>query len=111
MKKTEEQRVCRRCRSIFMGRPEEFVCPTCTNNLERAEAKREKVRKQYAPPENPWLECLIQREGPTTVNVGGCQYTFRQNSEGHSVCLIKNPAHHKHLIKTGNYQPYDAAGL
>lgn len=104
------QKVCPRCRSIYMGKEQEPVCPTCQDNLVRADTKREKIRKQTEPPANPILECLIKREGPTTVNIGGCQYTFRQNQAGASVCLVTNPNHNKFLVRSGQYQPYVASG-
>lgn len=103
------QKVCPRCRSIYMGAASEMVCPTCQEGIKRASERAAKARRQTEPPENPVLECLIQREGTTVVPVGGCSYTFRPNSEGHSVCSVTNPAHHTYLLKTGHYQLYAGA--
>jgi|GEM_PF-4261287 len=101
------QKVCPRCRSIFMGTATEIVCPTCQEGIKRASERTAKVRRQTESPANPVLECMIQRDGGVTVvPVGGCSYTFKPNSEGRSVCSVTNPAHHTYLLKTGHYQSY-----
>lgn len=104
------QKVCPRCRSIYMGRETEPICPTCQDIIKRATIRQEKVRKQSESPENPLLQCLIQREGTTVVSIGGCHYTFRPNAAGDSVCSVTNPNHHKFLIRSGQYRPYVASG-
>ena len=104
----EENRVCKRCRSIFWGDQTECVCPTCLDTAKRADTKHQKINSQQQPPDQPLLRCLIQRPGITTVSVGGAVYTFTPNAEGHSVCKVTNPAHNKFLIKSGHYAAYEA---
>ena len=99
MKKNNENRVCKRCRSIFIGEPLEFICPTCLDSEKRAAVKKQKINAQQLPPQNPWIECLIQREGNTTAGFGGVAYLFRENSAGAKVCKVTNPAHHRNLLK------------
>jgi len=105
------QKVCPRCRTIFMGTASELTCMICNDSINRATARKARVHHQTQPPANPVLECLIKREGATIVHVGGCQYTFRPNDAGDSVCKITNPNHHKFLIKSGHYQPYIGSEL
>lgn len=100
------QKVCPRCRSIYAGTMDELVCPTCQASLKRADTRKAIIRKQNQNPINPWLECTIKREGPTTVSIGGCTYTFRTNEHGDSVCKIINNNHYKFLTKSGHYRPY-----
>jgi predicted amidophosphoribosyltransferase len=101
------QKVCPRCRSIFMSTTDELVCPTCTDSIKRAMTRKERVRKQSEPPENPWLQCLIEREGPTAVMIGGCQYRFIKNQHGQAICKITNSNHFKFLLKQPQYQVYE----
>jgi len=104
------QKVCPRCRSIYMGGSAEPVCPTCQGSINRATNRKERVRRQTETPENPVLQCLIAREGQTVATIGGCHYVFRPNDAGDSVCSVTNPNHHKFLIRSGQYQPYVASG-
>jgi len=101
------QKVCPRCRHIYMGSVKEATCPTCQDNILRATARKERIRKQSAPPENPWLQCLIEREGPTAVMIGGCQLRFVKNQQGQAICKVTNPNHHKFLLKQPQYQIYE----
>jgi hypothetical protein len=93
------QKVCPRCRVIYMGLENEPVCMTCKQSLVRAGLRKNAVRKQTEPPENTEIECLIQRDSSTIVTIGGAHYTFKPNKAGHSVCSITNPNHHKFLIR------------
>lgn len=34
------------------------------------------------------LECLIERDGPTTINDGGFKFVFEENEAGHKVCDV-----------------------
>ncbi len=97
--KNKENRVCNRCRSIFRGNQTESVCPTCLDSDKRSAAKRAKLNAQQLPPLNPWIECLIRREGNTTAGFGGVTYVFRENAAGAKVCKVTNPAHHRNLLK------------
>lgn len=36
----------------------------------------------------PLIECLIEREGPTTINDGGFTFTFKENDAGHKVANV-----------------------
>ena len=109
MSNKTEHRGCRRCRVVFVGQPGEDLCPNCTGAIARAERKRAMIAAQKQVL-NPVLECLIDREGPTTVSIGGCVYTFRPNPAGHSVCTVTNWNHNKFLLKSGHYRPYSAEG-
>lgn len=102
------QKVCPRCRSIYMGTSTEPVCPTCQDAIKRATVRKERVRKQSEPPANPWLRCLVERDGPTLVTIGGCQYRFLKNELGHSICKVTNPNHFKFLLKQPLYESYVA---
>lgn len=106
-----ENRVCNRCRSIFRGGQGECICPTCLDATKRAKVRKAKVHQQQQPPENPLLQCLIQREGATTVSIGGVTYRFTPNAAGHSICHVSNPAHNKFLLKSGQYVPYGGKKL
>jgi len=34
------------------------------------------------------IECLIDRDGPTTINDGGFKFVFKENEAGHCVCDV-----------------------
>jgi hypothetical protein len=78
-------------------------------------AEVEKKRLQ-AIGQTGWIECLIQREGDTAVNMAGRPYVFKRNEHGHAVCEVANSLHYAQFLKSpGNYRPYnpeaqDAAG-
>lgn len=97
-----QKNACIRCRCVFASKGQEH-CPRCEADLARRSFKADKIRKQTAPLENPVIECLIKRDGPTVFPIGGCHYTFRRNEAGHSVCTVTNPAHHRHLLKLQDF--------
>lgn len=101
------QKVCPRCRSIYMGCQSEPVCPTCQDSIRRATVRKERVRSQSEPPENPVLECLVDRQGQTVATIGGASYVFKPNGSGTPVCRVTNPNHHKFLVRSGHYRPYN----
>lgn len=105
----QEQRVCLRCKVVFMGNSDDALCLTCKGGLQRSEERKKRICQQTDPPENPMIECLIKREGVTTAQIGGVGYAFRHNSAGHSVCKVSNPSHHKFLLRQSElyrlYQP------
>jgi hypothetical protein len=37
------------------------------------------------------IQCLIEREGVTSVNYAGFRYDFVRNKNGHYVCEVNNP--------------------
>jgi hypothetical protein len=59
------------------------------------------------------LECLIQREGPTTVILESMKYIFmpipgsKKGEITTSVCEITTERHVQHLLATGQYREYD----
>lgn len=56
------------------------------------------------------IQCLINREGDTTVTRGGQNYVFRQNRQGHAVCEVQNDDHARLFLRMGQkyYRPYGA---
>jgi hypothetical protein len=71
--------------------------------MQVADAARAKV--QQAPP-SFWVECLIEREGDTVLNLGNIQYTFRRNEAGKAVCEIINQGHYTQILKSDFYTAY-----
>lgn len=58
---------------------------------------------------NEWVECLIQREGNTTVRMPdsfGTIVTFQHNKYGHSVAKIENEVFRSNILKSIFYRPY-----
>jgi len=53
------------------------------------------------------IECLIERDGPTTVTLHCHQYEFKKNGAGHSVCEVALKEHRAHLLKLGDFRIYD----
>lgn len=101
------QRVCCRCRVIFTAGPAETFCPNCQDSLCRSEERKKRIRQQTEPPENPFIECLIDRPGDTACQIGGAKYIFKRDEQGRPVCRINNPSHHKFLLKqTSLYRLY-----
>ncbi len=107
--KDQNQRVCLRCKVVFMGNPDDALCLTCKGGLQRSEERQERVRKQTEPPENPIIETLIVRDGDTVCQIGSTRYTFKRNLRNHAVCVVTNPMHHKFLLRQPElyrlYQP------
>jgi hypothetical protein len=56
------------------------------------------------------IQCLIERDGDTTVTRGGVNYVFRQNKQGHAICEVQNDDHAKLFLRMGPkiYRPYGA---
>lgn len=60
------------------------------------------------------IECLIRREGPTTVILESVKYMFmpipgsKKGTMTTSVCEITTERHVNHLLGTGQYREYDA---
>lgn len=91
------------------------TCPRCKNNHNEdgvlcafcVEAENLKRLRAHTTPTNCWIQCLIEREGDTTLSLGTMHYTFSRNEHGHSVCEIVNTGHYNQIIKSGYYVPYD----
>lgn len=63
-------------------------------------------------PYNPnVVECLIERDGPTTITLGKYAYEFEKNDAGHYVCLVMNNEHRKYLTKLPDFRIYMADKL
>ena len=53
------------------------------------------------------IECLIEREGPTHININGFDYSFKANEHGHSVCQVNSGEHRAWLFRSKNFRPYE----
>lgn len=54
------------------------------------------------------IECLIQREGFSVVNVQRNMYEFRRNELGIQVCDILSGSHVDYLLKLNDFRLYKA---
>lgn len=54
------------------------------------------------------IQCLIERDGDTTVTRGTQNYVFRQNRQGHAVCEVQSDDHARLFLRMGPryYRPY-----
>ena len=62
-----------------------------------------------AQPENEWIQCLIEREGDTTMAIPrtlGTVVTFKRNEHGHAVAKIPGKAHREAILKSIFYRQY-----
>ena len=97
--------------TVFRGK----VCPKCGRNHSNegnlcSFCKREHeaaLEKQKTSPDHMWVECLIERDGDTVLNIGQIRYLFKKNEQGHSVCEVINMGHYRQIMKSGYYVPYD----
>lgn len=53
------------------------------------------------------IECLIEREGFTVVNVQRSRYEFKRNDKGDQVCDIISSSHSDHLLKLDDFRLYN----
>jgi len=53
------------------------------------------------------MECLIDREGPTEVNIAGFKYRFEDDGHGARVADVNSEEHRDHLIASGFYRIFD----
>jgi len=53
------------------------------------------------------VECLIEREGATEVNLYGFKYRFEDDGTGARVADVNSEDHRNYLIGTGFYRIYD----
>jgi hypothetical protein len=52
------------------------------------------------------VECLIERDGPTSITLSRNTYEFKKNDAGHSVCLVSLREHRNHLVKLPDFRIY-----
>jgi hypothetical protein len=57
------------------------------------------------------IECLIKRDGPTTMVLGKRRYSFEQNKNGDVVCPVLAADHRKHLLSIPDFRVYQAEKL
>jgi len=58
-------------------------------------------------PYNPNLiECLIERDGPTEMNLHKATYRFEKNELGDYVCEVLSSDHRKHLLSLPDFRIY-----
>lgn len=57
----------------------------------------------------PLIECLIEREGPTTINDGGFTFTFKENDAGHKVANVLSDGTADRLLSFKWFRLYDPA--
>lgn len=55
----------------------------------------------------PILECLIERDGPTTINDGGFKFVFEKNEEGRAVCNVLSEGTARRLLNFEWFQLYE----
>jgi len=61
------------------------------------------VEIQYHP---DVVECLIERDGPTTISLGRSTYVFEKNDAGHYVCLVGMKEHRNYLTSLPDFRIY-----
>lgn len=54
-----------------------------------------------------WIECLIQRDGPTHLTIDGFDYVFAANKYGRKVGYVMSTAHQNRLLALKDYVPYE----
>ena len=57
----------------------------------------------------PLIECLIEREGPTTINDGGFTFTFKENDAGHKVANVLSDGTANRLLSFKWFRKYNPA--
>lgn len=53
------------------------------------------------------IECRIERDGPTQINLGKASYMFEKDGEGHYVCEVLSQDHRKHLLLIPGFCVYE----
>lgn len=94
------QKTCPKCKANHDN--EAVLCSFCIDREQRRKSK------QQPSPDNYMVECLIERDGDTTVIVAGMTYLFKKNEQGHSVCDVVNRGHYNAFVgKMGpHYRAY-----
>ena len=57
------------------------------------------------------IECTINRNGPTQMNLEKASYMFEKNKLGDYVCEVLSSAHRKHLLAIPEFRVYKMAEL
>lgn len=52
------------------------------------------------------IECTIERDGPTQMNLGKASYMFEENADGCYVCEVLSVPHRKHLLAMPDFHVY-----
>jgi hypothetical protein len=52
------------------------------------------------------IECLIERDGFTTVTIQRSKYDFERNADGDQVCDILSASHSEYLLKLKDFRLY-----
>ncbi len=86
-----KQKSCIKCKTNHNN--DGVLCDFCKAEAERA------LNNRAPTPASYWLECLIVRDGDTTVHLGNVPYVFKKNTHGHSVCEVVNHGHYNALLK------------
>lgn len=102
-------KACPRCKAPHQNQGE--LCQACINFDQAKENKAALVRQRNwcDVTENEYIQCLIEREGDTTMTVPGSYgtvVTFRKNKYGHAVARIENPQHRANILKSIFYRSY-----
>jgi hypothetical protein len=77
------------------------LCEFCKSDSVNA------MKKEITAPDHYWIECKIDRDGDTELNIGLVRYTFKRNKHGHAVCQIINAGHYNQILRSSFYVPYD----
>jgi phage anti-repressor protein len=102
-------KACLKCKTPFTGTG--TLCQSCNNSAAAREQKAALVheRNSHKAPENLWVQCLIERDGDTTLCVPGSygtMVTFRRNQYGHAVARVSNPVHRANILSSIFYKSY-----
>lgn len=54
------------------------------------------------------IECVIERDGPTQMQLGKASYVFEENALGDYVCEVLSQAHRKHLLSIPEFRIYQS---
>ncbi len=107
--RTDTLKACTKC--LTPHKNEGTLCQACNHFDEVQEQKADLVRQrnQLNVTENVFVQCLIEREGDTTMTAPGAFgtiITFRRNQYGHAVAKIENPVHRANILKSIFYRSY-----
>lgn len=105
---TDTLKACLRCHTPH--KLEGPYCQTCNHFDEAQEQKAALVRQrnQTDVTDNPFVECLINREGNTTTTIPpyGTTITFVRNAKGRAVAKVERPEHRAYLLNSIFYRSY-----
>lgn len=52
------------------------------------------------------LQCLLKRDGPTNIPIGGFEYRFKENEHGDVVCDVQNNGDAERLLASPWFKRY-----